>query len=97
MPNTKSAKKRLRQSLDRRARNRAAKSNLRSLVKKVRAAVKEADGPAAAEALKAAQARFDKAAAHGVIHKNAAARVKSRLTAAVKGIGVQGAAAKAAK
>jgi small subunit ribosomal protein S20 len=96
MPNTKSAKKRHRQSLERRARNRATKSSLKTLVKKVRAAVKDADAATAAEALKLAQTRLDKAAANGVIHKNAAARVKSRLSAAVKGVGQKGTASKTA-
>ncbi|MBX9789353.1 MAG: 30S ribosomal protein S20 [Pirellulales bacterium] len=94
MPNTKSAKKRHRQSLERRARNRATKSTLKTLVKKVRVAVKEGNGTAASEALKDVQTRLDKAAAQGVIHKNAAARVKSRLSAAVKG--AEGKAPKAA-
>jgi small subunit ribosomal protein S20 len=96
MPNTKSAKKRHRQSLERRARNRAAKSTLKTLVKKVRSAVKDGDAPAAAEALKAVQTRLDKAAANKVIHKNAAARVKSRLSAAVKAAKQKGSSPKAA-
>lgn len=96
MPNTKSAKKRHRQSLERRTRNRATKSTLKTLVKKVRAAVKEGDSAAASEALKAVQTRLDKAAANKVIHKNAAARVKSRLSAAVKATKQKGSSAKAA-
>ena len=96
MPNTKSAKKRHRQSLERRTRNRATKSTLKTLVKKVRVAVKDGDAPAAAEALKAVQTRLDKAAANKVIHKNAAARVKSRLSAAVKAAQQKGSSPKAA-
>lgn len=84
MPNTKSAKKRLRQNLDRRTRNRATKATLKTLVKKVRASIEEGNAPQAEEHYRTAVKRLDKAAAHRVIHRNAAARVKSRLTAAIK-------------
>lgn len=84
MPNTKSAKKRLRQSLDRRARNRATKSVLKTLVKKVRASIDEANVAQGEEHFRTAARKLDQAAAKGVIHRNAAARVKSRLTAALK-------------
>lgn len=84
MPNTKSAKKRLRQNLDRRTRNRATKATLKTLVKKVRAAIDEGNAPLAEEQFRVTTKRLDKAAAHRVIHRNAAARVKSRLSAAIK-------------
>lgn len=84
MPNTKSAKKRHRQSLDRRTRNRAAKSVLKSLVKKVRGAVEAGDQAQAQEAYKDLVKKFDRTASRGIIHRNAAARVKSRLSAAMK-------------
>lgn len=84
MPNTKSAKKRHRQSLDRRARNRAAKSVLKTLVKKVRGALEAGDVAQAQDGYREVVKKFDQTAAHGVIHRNAAARVKSRLSAALK-------------
>lgn len=90
MPNTKSAKKRLRQNEVRRARNRAIKSTLRNQIRKIREAIASGDVAAMDTELKAAVKRLDKVAAAGIIHANAAARTKSRLNAQVK-------AAKAAK
>jgi len=84
MPTTKSAAKRLRQSIARRARNRAVKHELRTLCKKVRAAVEAGDLARAQECLRAAARKLDRAAARHVIHANAAARTKSRLSAQVK-------------
>jgi small subunit ribosomal protein S20 len=84
MPNTKSAKKRLRQSLERRTRNRMVKSTLRTLVRKAREAATGSDVAAAAEAAKVASRGLDQAASKGVIHKNAAARTKSRLQSLIK-------------
>jgi small subunit ribosomal protein S20 len=84
MPTTKSAKKRLRQNLERRARNRSTRSLLKSQVRKVREAVVAADSEAAGTALRDASQKLDKAVSKGVIHSNAAARLKSRLSAAVK-------------
>ncbi len=84
MPNTKSAKKRLRQSLVRRTRNRATKSVLKTLVKKVRESIAEGDVAEGEQNLRAAARKLDQAAGGRVIHRNAAARVKSRLSAALK-------------
>lgn len=84
MPNIKSAAKRLRQSQERRLRNRAVKQELRTRCRKVDEALKAGDVAAAGEALKAAGKRLDQAAAKRVIHRNAAARTKSRLAARVK-------------
>ncbi|MBI2824334.1 MAG: 30S ribosomal protein S20 [Planctomycetia bacterium] len=84
MPTTKSAKKRLRQNVARRARNRAGRSALKSQVRKVREALAGANGEAATTEFRLAAQKLDKAAARGVIHRNAAARLKSRLSAAVK-------------
>ncbi|HWB00534.1 MAG TPA: 30S ribosomal protein S20 [Pirellulales bacterium] len=84
MPNTKSAKKRLKQSLVRRTRNRATKSALKTHSRRVRDAIAEGNLEKATTEFRLATARTDKAAAHGVIHANAAARVKSRLSAALK-------------
>ncbi len=79
MPNIRSAKKDLRRSAKRRLRNQAAKSMLKTLVKKARAAAGTDD---AQEALRVACKMLDKAAERGIIHKNQAARRKSRLTRA---------------
>lgn len=79
MPNTKSAKRALRKSDVRRLRNRSTRSELRSAVKNARAAISGDDAQAVAQALQAAAKQIDQAAAKGIIHKNAAARTKSRL------------------
>ncbi len=80
MPITKSAQKQLRTSRKRRLRNRAAKSSLKTAVKKVRAGLEERDREAAEKAFAEAVPLMDKAAGKGIIHKNAAARYKSRLS-----------------
>lgn len=79
MPNTKSAVKRLRQASKRNVRNRAAKSRLRTNVKKVRQAVATGNQDAAMAAYRAAVAIIDKTASKGIIHSRTAARYKSRL------------------
>ena len=79
MPNIKSAIKRVKTSDFRNAQNTAAKSAMRTAVKKVEAAVTANDGAAAKEVYANAARNLDKAAAKGLIHKNAAARKKSRL------------------
>jgi small subunit ribosomal protein S20 len=84
MPNSPSAKKRLRQSLVRRSRNRARKSVLKSQIRKVRETIAEGDLAAAETEFRLAAKKLDKAAAAGVVHANLAARVKSRLSAAIK-------------
>lgn len=84
MPNTKSAKKRHKQSLVRRTRNRAAKSSIKTQVRKVRDAIAAGDAATAETELRAASKTVDRAAAKGIVHANLAARVKSRLSAAVK-------------
>ena len=84
MPNSISAKKRLRQNLVRRARNRAQKSVLKSQVRKVREAIVAGNLEAGEAEFRLAAKRLDKAAAKGVVHANLAARVKSRLSSALK-------------
>lgn len=84
MPHTKSAKKRLRQSLQRRARNRAVKSALRTQVRKVLEAVQSRDAAKAETEFRLAAKQMDQAAAKRVIHPNKAARVKSRLAAKIR-------------
>jgi len=79
MPNIKSAKKRLRQNIKRRERNRAVKSSLRTFVKKAETALKAGKKEEAAAAVKVACKKLDKTAQKGVIHDNSASRKKSRL------------------
>jgi small subunit ribosomal protein S20 len=86
MPNTKSAKKRLRQNVERRDVNRSIKRALRSQVRKVRDAVSAGDVTQAEAEFKLAAKRLDRAGARNVIHRNAAARLKSRLSAAIKAV-----------
>ncbi|CAN5353553.1 30S ribosomal protein S20 [soil metagenome] len=83
MANTKSAKKDLRRSEKRRTANTAIKSALKTYVKKARVAALAGDATASAEALRMAGKMLDKACQNGVIHKNQAARRKSRVAAAV--------------
>ena len=78
MPHSKSASKRLRQAEARKGRNRSAKSKVKTLTRRLH----DAEGDAAPGLLKDVQSTLDKAAAKGVIHKNAARRRKSRLAKA---------------
>ena len=78
MPNIKSAKKRVKVSEKKNLRNRMVKSGMRTAVKKFVVAV-EADPKTANAQLTANTSAIDKAAAKGVIHKNAANRKKARL------------------
>jgi small subunit ribosomal protein S20 len=83
MANTKSAKKRAEKSAAQRAKNRAVRSKMRTAVKKFRAAVAAGDAKAK-EILAGTIQIVDSTAQKGVIHKNTAARTKSRLSAALK-------------
>jgi len=84
MPNTKSAKKHLKQSLKAKARNRKVKSELRGELKKVTAAMATGVADDAAKSARSAQAKLDRAATRGVIHPNKAARLKSRMSKTLK-------------
>ncbi len=84
MPNSKSAKKRLRQNIDRRLRNRSVRTSLRTQIRKVREAVKAGDVEQAEQAYRLAAKRLDQAGAHMLIHPNKAARTKSRLQHLIK-------------
>ncbi len=84
MPNIKSAKKRLKQSIVRRERNRSAKKAIRTECKKVIAAVAAGNVEQAQTELRAAAKLLDQSAAKHVIHRNAAARTKSRLSTKIK-------------
>ena len=83
MANIKSAKKRILVAERNRQRNVAAKSAIKTAVKKVLTAAQENDKEAVASALNLAYKLCDKAAGKGILHKNTAARKKSRLTIAV--------------
>jgi small subunit ribosomal protein S20 len=78
MANIKSAEKRIRQSASRQKRNRAVRTRLRHSIKKIR----QGEEKDAAKAIPAAYSEIDLARRKGVIHKNAAARYKSRLAKA---------------
>ena len=79
MPNLGSAKKRLRQDVKRRARNRWRKERVKLAVKDLDDALQAGDKAKAAECLKLAYKQIDQVAAKGTMHKNTAARHKSRL------------------
>jgi len=81
--NHPSAQKRNRQRIKRTVHNRAIRSSVRTLVKRVRAALAAKDREAATKALKAATVAIDKAASKGVYHTKAASRTVSRLSAQV--------------
>lgn len=83
MPNHKSAEKRVRQNEKRRAVNRSNKSNLRTQIKKLRSALTASDKNLSQELLNPTVSSIDKAVNKGILHKNTAARYKSRLTAHV--------------
>lgn len=87
MPNHKSAEKRVRQNEKRRDINRGNRGRLRTGVKKLRAALESGDTGAALELLPATVSLIDKAVQKGVLHRNAAARYKSRLTVRVSEAG----------
>ena len=84
MPNTKSAKKRMRQGEVRRLRNRSVKSSMKTQIRKVREAIAAGNPDEMDTLLRSAARKLDQAAGKRVIHKNAASRTKSRLSAAVK-------------
>lgn len=84
MPNTKSAKKRLRQSLERRTRNRTAKSAVKTQLRKIRELAASGDVDKVKAEMPLTTKKLDQAAARGVLHRNTAARLKSRLSKRLK-------------
>jgi len=84
MANIASARKRARQAEKRRAHNAALRSELRSAVRNVRRAIAAGDKQAAREVFRRAAGVIDSIADKRIIHKNAAARHKSRLAARIK-------------
>ncbi len=83
MANTPQAKKRIRRNERRAEINGSRISRIRTLVKKVEAALEAGDKTAAQTALTAAQPELARGVARGVLHKNTASRKFSRLTKAV--------------
>ncbi len=84
MANIKSAIKRARQNDKLRQRNASARSMFRTFVKNVVKAIEAKQAEAAKTAFEKAQPVIDKAAQKGIIHKNKASRIKSRLSAQIK-------------
>lgn len=89
MPNHKSAEKRQRQNEKRREINRSNRSRLRTEIKRLREALAGGDKDAIQEVYAATVSAIDKSVNKGVLHRNAAARYKSRLTARVNGLGAK--------
>lgn len=83
MANVESAKKRIRQTERRTARNKHVRSTVRTFVKRVREAIEKGEATSAASALTEAVRRIDSAVSKGVFHKNAGSRTVSRLSSQV--------------
>lgn len=88
MANTKQASKRVRQAESKRLHNASRRSTLRTFIKKVKYALLEKDAVTAEEAFKKAVPFIDRMATKKIIHKNKAARYKSRLNAQIKALKV---------
>jgi small subunit ribosomal protein S20 len=87
MANHKSAEKRVRQNIKRNEINRSNRSALRTQIKKLRTALAGEDKTQSGELLAPTVSMIDKAVNKGIIHKNTAARYKSRLTKHVTELG----------
>lgn len=83
LANIDSAKKEIRKTARRRVRNRLVRAKTRTVVKRALGAIEDGEANAAAE-VRNAQIELDSAAKKGIIHKNAAARRKSRLVKRLK-------------
>jgi len=86
LANSAQAKKRARQAEDHRQRNAAQRSAMRTSIKKLQSAIAGGDKDQATAAFQAAVPVLDRMARKGIIHKNAAARSKSRLNNAVRAL-----------
>jgi small subunit ribosomal protein S20 len=86
LANIKSAQKRARQSVKHRAQNMAMRSKMRTYLKKVATAIDAGDRKAAEENYRAAVPVLDSMVTKGIVHKNKAARHKSRLNARIRGL-----------
>lgn len=88
MANHKSAVKKIRQDEVRRLRNRAYKTRFKHVIKNVEAALNEKNKELAQKALQEAISIIDRISGKGIVHKNTAARQKSRLTKKVNALAV---------
>ena len=86
MANTAQAKKRVRQSEKARARNASQRSAMRTAVKKLLSTIEGGDKSAMQAVFIETSSALDRAARKGLIHKNKAARLKSRLSARIKAV-----------
>jgi len=86
MANTAQARKRARQSANQRIHNMAQRSSLRTAIKKVRKAIATGDKASAQAVFVESQKIIDSIADKKIVHKNLAARQKSRLSAAIKAL-----------
>ncbi|MEJ2768946.1 30S ribosomal protein S20 [Mycetohabitans sp. B46] len=86
MANSAQARKRARQAAKANSHNSALRSKMRTAIKAVRKAIESGDKAKAAEVLKQSSKTLDIIADKKIIHKNKAARHKSRLAAAIKGL-----------
>ena len=93
MANTAQARKRARQAVKQNAHNSSQRSTLRTAIKAVRKAIQAGDKDAAATIFKTSVSKIDSIADKKIIHKNKAARHKSRLAAAMKAMSAPAAAA----
>ena len=91
MANTAQAKKRARQADAHRGRNAAQRTQLTTVIKKVRLAVAAQDKTKASAAYRDATSVIDRLADKGILHKNTAARHKSSLNKAVKALAAKAA------
>jgi small subunit ribosomal protein S20 len=89
MANHFSALKRARQTAKRTATNRANTSQLRSALRELRETMAKGDKAAAEKTYRETVSALDKAIQKGVLHKNTAARYKSRLSARVRAVGAK--------
>ncbi|HYN13912.1 MAG TPA: 30S ribosomal protein S20 [Burkholderiales bacterium] len=86
MANIKSARKRARQAVVRRAHNVSLRTAVRSAIKNVTKAVAAGDKAAAGKVLRESQRVIDRVVAKGILHRNAGDRHKSRLAHAIKAL-----------
>lgn len=86
MANTAQARKRARQADKHRAHNASIRTRTRTYMKRVLQAINSGDKKAAQQSFKEAASVIDKTAGKGLMHKNAAARYKSRLNARIKAL-----------
>ena len=86
MANIKSAEKRARQAVKRRAHNIMLRSKMRSAIRKVRAAIASGERPVAQAAFRSTVPVIDSMVNKGIIHRNTASRHKSRLSSLLKAL-----------